>query len=173
MSSQESLGYRLRQVCVCCPSSTPRSCRCSQTTDSRHDPERSYSQTPAITTSQHDCTPQLRQTSPPSSAPLTTLRTPQPAIPAKSSPSSRRSVAATSAKTQRPNNHEPNNSRCRTDGPHPPSTMTATPSPQLPHSEEDDSVHHSSEHNFPACQTEPDCGTGRTLCVKPGKRGRT
>ena len=28
-------------------------------------------------------------------------------------------------------------------------------------------MHHSSKHNFPGCQTEPDCGAGRTLCVKP------
>ena len=97
--------------------------------DSRHDSRRSDSRIPARTTSlQRDWTAQLRQTPPPSSTLLTTVRTLQlncaskkpysSTVRAKSSTSSKRNVAASSERTQWANTHEPNSSRCRTDGPH-------------------------------------------------------
>ena len=53
----------------------------------------------------------------------------------------------------------------------------STTNPHLPHFEEDDSAHHRSKHNFPDCQTEPDCGlkkhpvSQRSLAASDENRG--
>ena len=65
----------------------------------------------------------------------------------RGSPSSRRGVAANSAGTQRPKNHE-----------------TTTPNPHLPHPE-DGSAHHSSKHNFPDCQDTTRLRRLKKLCT--------
>ena len=83
----------------------------------------------------------------------------------KKQPGSRRSMAASNARTSRTQQFSMSNRRASF-----PSTMTKTPNPHLPSLEEDDSVHHSSKHNFPDCQTEPDCGAQKTACW-PMERG--
>ena len=74
-------------------------------------------------------------------------------------------MATSSARTSRTQQFPMSNRRASF-----PSTVTKTPNPHLPSLEEDDSVHHSSKHNFPDCQTEPDCGAQKTACW-PMERG--
>ena len=88
--------------------STPWRPRCSQTAGTRHDSRRSNSQ--------------WRLRDPDSSS-----------FPAQSSPSSRRSVAANSARIQRPNSHNPNNFFMLNTVSSPRNMMTTPTSPHLLH----------------------------------------